>query len=124
MASSVSTNTTTTTTNNTTTGGNVPVAISEVEETVSRIRSHKGVEGVMIMTQEGAIIQSTLTEEQSITHAALLSQLTDKASSLVNILDEKDELSFLRIRSKNKEIMVAPDKEFLLVVIQNPNATE
>mmetsp|Transcript_2948 Transcript_2948/g.2848 ORF Transcript_2948/g.2848 Transcript_2948/m.2848 type:complete len:120 (-) Transcript_2948:12-371(-) len=119
MASSVSTNPSTNTGNVT-----VPVAISEVEETISRIRSHKGVEGVMIMTQEGAIIQSTLSEEQSITHAALLSQLTEKASSLVNILDENDDLTFLRIRSKNREIMVAPDKQFLLVVVQNPNVTE
>jgi dynein light chain roadblock-type len=33
-----------------------------------------------------------------------------------------DELTFLRIRSKNKEIMIAPDGDFLMVVIQNPNS--
>jgi len=36
-------------------------------------------------------------------------------------LDESDELSFFRIRSKKHEIMIAPDKEYLLVVIQDPN---
>jgi dynein light chain roadblock-type len=40
---------------------------------------------------------------------------------LVETLDPKDELSFLRIRSKNREIMVAPDKEYILIVIQNPH---
>ncbi len=72
----------------------------------------------------GAIIQSSLTKEQSTTHAALLSQLTTKASTIVQTLDVDDELTFLRLRSKNKEIMVAPDKEFLMVVIQNPNSMD
>ena len=79
---------------------------------------------ILFFFEKGAIIQSTLTEEQSITHAALLSQLTEKASNFVNILDENDELTFLRIRSKNKEVMVAPDKQFLLVVIQNPHISD
>lgn len=108
----------------TSTHGAAPAAISEIEETMARIRSHKGVEGILIMTKEGSIIQSSLTEEQSITHAALLSQLSLKASSLVETLDVNDELTFLRIRSKKKEIMISPDKDYLLVVIQNPNATE
>ena len=36
--------------------------------------------------------------------------------------NNRDELTFLRIRSKKKEILIAPDNEFLMVVIQNPNA--
>ncbi len=43
---------------------------------------------------------------------------------LVTSLEPDDELTFLRIRSNKKEIMVAPDKEFLMLVIQNPNAVE
>ena len=74
------------------------------------------------ITHTGAIIQSSLTEEQSKTHAALISQLTQKASLLISTLDPDDELNFIRIRSKKKEIMVAPDKEFLMMVIQNPSA--
>ena len=35
-------------------------------------------------------------------------------------LDEGDELAFLRVRSKKHEIMIAPDKDYILVVIQNP----
>lgn len=105
-------------------GGRVGSNAAEVEETLARIRSHRGVEGVLIMNKDGATIQSTLSEEQTTAHAALLSQLTKKASILVETLDEGDELTFLRIRSKHREIMVSPDKEFLLVVIQNPHASE
>eukprot|EP00566_Odontella_aurita_P026006 CAMPEP_0113525268 /NCGR_PEP_ID=MMETSP0015_2-20120614/62_1 /TAXON_ID=2838 /ORGANISM="Odontella" /LENGTH=114 /DNA_ID=CAMNT_0000423405 /DNA_START=18 /DNA_END=362 /DNA_ORIENTATION=+ /assembly_acc=CAM_ASM_000160 len=105
-------------------GGRGGSSTAEVEETLARIRSHRGVEGVLIMNKDGATVQSTLSEEQTTVHAALLSQLTAKAASLVETIDEGDELTFLRIRSKNREIMVSPDKEFLLVVIQDPHASE
>lgn len=36
----------------------------------------------------------------------------------------QNDLTFLRIRSKKHEIMVAPDKDYLLIVIQNPNAAD
>ena len=130
---------------------------AEMEETIARISSHKGVEGVMIMSKEGivaccgflaaincssqrqllvfmslhlrttsvtmsinlkylsllslshnvgAIIQSTLDEDSAKTHSAALSELTAKASHIVGLLNRDDELTFLRIRSKQREIMV------------------
>ncbi len=54
----------------------------------------------------GAIIQSTLDEDKAKTHAAAISDLTGKASHLVGLLNRDDELTFLRIRSKQREIMV------------------
>lgn len=53
-------------------------------------------------------------------YAGLISSLADKARSVVRDLDPTNELTFLRIRSKKHEIMVAPDKEFILIVVQNP----
>ena len=41
--------------------------------------------------------------------------------SRVAALCVQNDLTFLRIRSKKHEIMVAPDKDFLLVVIQDPS---
>lgn len=72
----------------------------------------------------GVTIETTLSEEQTAAHAALISQLADKAASLVETLDMDDQLNFLRIRSHKREIMVSPDKDYLLIVIQNPHATE
>jgi dynein light chain roadblock-type len=54
-------------------------------------------------------------------YAALITQLATKASSVVRTMDASDDLTFLRIRSKQHEILVAPDKEYSLIVIQNPN---
>ena len=39
-------------------------------------------------------------------------------------LDPQNDLTFLRVRTKKHEIMIAPDKDFILVVVQNPNTAE
>lgn len=39
---------------------------------------------------------------------------------MVRDLDPTNDLSFLRLKSKLNEILVAPDKDFLLIVIQGP----
>jgi dynein light chain roadblock-type len=103
-------------------------ARSEIEETLTRIKSHKGVEGILIMNKvTGMIIKSTLTEDQSKTHASFISSLSERCDLMIPTLEDEDhddELQFLRIRTRKKEIMVATEGEFLLVVIQNPNAVE
>ncbi|XP_043788073.1 dynein light chain roadblock-type 2 isoform X1 [Apis laboriosa] len=92
----------------------------EVEETMKRIQSHKGVVGTIVVNGEGIPIKSTLDNTTTVQYAGLISQLSDKARSVVRDLDPTNDLTFLRIRSKKHEIMVAPDKEFILIVIQNP----
>ena len=52
-------------------------------------------------------------------YTALLSQLALKAGNVVRCLDETDDLTFFRIRSRKHEIMIAPDPEYLLIVIQS-----
>ena len=54
--------------------------------------------------------------------AVLLMSRDTQASGIVRTLDETDSLTFLRLRSQKHEIMVAPDKDFTLIVVQNPNA--
>ena len=66
-------------------------------------------------------MKSTLDNTTTVQYAGLISQLADKARSVVRDLDPTNDLTFLRIRSKKHEIMVAPDKDFLLLVIQNPS---
>jgi len=96
--------------------------MSEIEETIERIRGHKGVEGVIIVNSEGIPIRPSKGMDEELTHkyAANLSALVSKARSAIRDIDPQNDLSFLRIRSKKHEIMVAPDKDFLLIVIQDP----
>lgn len=92
----------------------------EVEDTMKRIQSHKGVVGTLVVNSEGIPIKSTMDNTTTVQYAGLISQLADKARSITRDLDPTDDLTFLRIRSKKHEVMVAPDKEFILIVVQNP----
>jgi len=87
---------------------------------MKRIQSHKGVVGTIVVNSEGIPIKSTLDNTTTVQYAGLISQLSDKARSVVRDLDPTNDLTFLRIRSKKHEVMVAPDKEFILIVVQNP----
>eukprot|EP00602_Paraphysomonas_sp_CaronLab_P006801 CAMPEP_0185020878 /NCGR_PEP_ID=MMETSP1103-20130426/3526_1 /TAXON_ID=36769 /ORGANISM="Paraphysomonas bandaiensis, Strain Caron Lab Isolate" /LENGTH=75 /DNA_ID=CAMNT_0027552053 /DNA_START=162 /DNA_END=389 /DNA_ORIENTATION=- len=73
------------------------------------------------MNTEGIPIRSNFSPEETENYASLVSQLSLKAAGVVRTLDESDELAFLRVRSKKHEIMIAPDKDYVLVVVQTPN---
>ncbi|CAH4035385.1 dynein light chain roadblock-type 2 [Pieris brassicae] len=93
---------------------------NEAEETIRKLSMHKGVVGVVVVNGEGIPIKSTLDNHISVQYAGLLSSLVDKAKSVVRDLDPTNDLTFLRIRSKKSEVMVAPDKDFVLIVVQTP----
>ncbi|MCP9262056.1 ATPase family AAA domain-containing protein 3 [Dirofilaria immitis] len=89
-------------------------AMTEVEETLKRIQSQKNVAGVIVMDSSGRAIRSTLDDEVTQQHCILLHQLCDKSKSVIRELDGSNDLTFLRLRTRKHEIMIAPDKDFLL----------
>ncbi|BES99738.1 Robl_LC7 [Nesidiocoris tenuis] len=93
---------------------------SEVDDTLKRIQSHKGVVGIIVINSDGVPIKSTLDNTTTVQYAALMTQLCDKSRSAIRDLDPTNDLTFLRLRSKKHEIMIAPDKDFILIVIQAP----
>ncbi|XP_053309054.1 dynein light chain roadblock-type 1 [Spea bombifrons] len=94
--------------------------MADVEETLKRIQSQKGVQGIIIVNSEGIPIKSTMDNPSTVQYAGLMHQLVMKARSSVRDIDAQNDLTFLRIRSKKNEIMVAPDKDYFLIVIQQP----
>lgn len=50
----------------------------------------------------------------------LVSSLATRAKSIIRDLDPTNELTYLRIKSKKHEVLVAPDEEYILIVVQNP----
>jgi len=39
---------------------------------------------------------------------------------MIRDLDPTNDLSFLRIKTKNEEILVTPDKDYMLIAVQGP----
>ena len=97
-----------------------PSEMAEVEETLKRLQSQKGVQGIIVVNTEGIPIKSTMDNPTTTQYANLMHNFILKARSTVREIDPQNDLTFLRIRSKKNEIMVAPDKDYFLIVIQNP----
>ena len=51
--------------------------------------------------------------------AKAIPQLGREAKSLIRQLDSKNDLTFLRVRTSAHEILIAPDKDYYLCVLQN-----
>lgn len=94
---------------------------TEVDEVIKRISTRKGVEGIVVVNAEGIPIRTTLDEEQSTVYAGICATLAMKARMLVTSVDSSDELRMIRFRSKKHELLIAPDRSYLMIVIQNPS---
>ncbi len=50
-----------------------------------------------------------------------LAQLSVLARDMVRDLDQTNDLTFVRISCKKFEFMIAPDKNYFLIVVQEPD---
>uniref|UniRef100_A0A7S3FYV2 Roadblock/LAMTOR2 domain-containing protein n=1 Tax=Strombidium rassoulzadegani TaxID=1082188 RepID=A0A7S3FYV2_9SPIT len=104
--------------------------MSEVENRIARIQQHKGVKGLLIVTYKDdkdsgipQFVKNTFTKDQETlaqNYGVKLSSLARQARYLVRDLDPSNDLTFLRITCKKYEMMIAPDKDYFLIVIQSP----
>ena len=80
--------------------------------------------GCVIVDDEGETLRTTMNAEDTERHVANLPNLAEMARSMVRDLDPLNDLEFLRVRTKNHEIMVSSNAEFTLIVIQDPHYEE
>ncbi|GMI06902.1 hypothetical protein TrLO_g13164 [Triparma laevis f. longispina] len=94
--------------------------MSEVEETLERVKVQAGVEGYLIADQDGTVLRRfpSMSQELAEAYAEAMKHLSKKSRNVVRDLDPKNELKYLRIRAKKHEVLVAFDKEFLVIIIQ------
>jgi len=67
--------------------------------------------------KKGGFVRSTIDNSTTMSLTGLIRTLSDKAKSCVRDLDPQNDLTFLRIRTKKQEILVAPGK-ILIIVLQ------
>ncbi len=71
----------------------------------------------------GGFVRSTIDNSTTMSLTSLIRTLSDKAKSCVRDLDPQNDLTFLRIRTKKQEILVAPGKNlkfnfFVLILLK------
>lgn len=69
----------------------------------------------------GVAVRTTMDATITNQYCAVISRLADQARSTIRDLDPTNDITFLRLRSKKNEVLIAPDREFNLVVIQSPH---
>jgi len=95
----------------------------DVEDTIERIKTHKGVDGVIVATSEGIPVRYAkgMDEELINNYAQKVSTLLAQTRAVIKDLDNSDDLSFLRMRTKVHELLIAPGGDYMLIVIQDPS---
>ncbi|MCO5557974.1 hypothetical protein L7F22_011548 [Adiantum nelumboides] len=91
----------------------------EVEETFKRVASHKGVLGTMIMSSMGIPLKSTMDAPTTLKHAVFLGPLAAKAKHMLHSIDASQELTLLRARSIDREVIIVPQDDFVIIILQN-----
>ena len=92
----------------------------EVKDVLKRIEEHPNVTGVIIAEKEGQqAIHSTLDTMETAYYIKHCSTLTGIARGAIRETDPTNDLQFFRIRTKKYEILLAPENNYLLIVLQN-----
>ncbi|MFX1474867.1 MAG: roadblock/LC7 domain-containing protein [Promethearchaeota archaeon] len=93
-----------------------------LKDTLKRLEAHEGVRGVIITNMEGLPIKSTLGAEKTEIIAALITSLIGKAKRVVDELGEElgaNSMNFLTISTPESEIMVAPEEDYILILLKS-----
>ena len=86
---------------------------------MERIKSHYSeVIGIIICNYSGISVKITMTAQETQKYSRLISGLTERARSMIREFDCDNDLIFLRVRTSKNEVMIAPDHDYLLIVIQ------
>ena len=96
---------------------NLPLNITE--QKFQELSSAKNVIGVMILNLDGAPIKSSLDQQSTTTYSELVYNLVKKTRELIQVADATNDTKFLRLTTKRNEIMISPDVQYTLVVIQH-----
>eukprot|EP01060_Flectonema_neradi_P039078 TRINITY_DN846_c0_g1_i2.p1 TRINITY_DN846_c0_g1~~TRINITY_DN846_c0_g1_i2.p1 ORF type:complete len:155 (+),score=30.48 TRINITY_DN846_c0_g1_i2:53-517(+) len=97
-----------------------------VDATLQRMAHHKGVLGLLVVSPKDGNVWKTclppsspFDEKKLGIHAEKLHAFVSLTRSIVRTLDVHNELLFLRLRSKKHEFIISPEKEFVVIVIQD-----
>ncbi|EDW53980.1 dynein light chain roadblock-type 1 [Drosophila sechellia] len=93
---------------------------AEVEELLKRFQSMKNVTGIVVVDNDGIPIKTTLEYNLTLHYAALMQTVREKARQVVLDLDATNEFTFLRLRTEQNEVLLCPQEDYFIMVIQSP----
>ncbi|MBN1330494.1 MAG: roadblock/LC7 domain-containing protein [Candidatus Heimdallarchaeota archaeon] len=94
------------------------ISQKQFQATLKKLSGFEGVRGVIITNNEGLPLSSDIDPDKTESVAALVSSLVGKATQTVEQLEE-GELNFFTIDTTNGEILVAPENDYILIVLKD-----
>ncbi|XP_068159460.1 dynein light chain roadblock-type 2 [Drosophila tropicalis] len=94
---------------------------AEIEEIMKRFQNYPNVVGIIIVDLFAIPIKTTLDYNLTVHYATLVSNLLSKASKMVHSLDMTNELTSIRLRTSKHEVIIVPEENFFIIVLQNPS---
>ena len=94
-------------------------SVSPTEATLQRIQDNPSVEGFLVVDPKGIVKRSSVDLAHAGSYKAAARKLVSAAQYTIKNLDPRDELKFVRVRTRSSEIMLGPENGDTLVVIQN-----
>ena len=89
------------------------------EQKFQELSSAKNVIGVIVLNADGAPIKSSLDQQSTSTYSELVYNLVKKTRELIQVADATNDAKFLRLTTKRNEIMISPDGQYTLVIVQH-----
>lgn len=73
-----------------------------------------------LLPAQGVILRHSkgFTQDEAADFSGQLMELTQKAQHVVRDLEPRNELELFRVRGKEREILVAPGADFLVLILQ------
>lgn len=96
------------------------MAVNEAEETFKRLAALPGVQGILVINGDGNPVRTSFNQARTALYVSLVHSFLLKTKSFIKEIDSTNDLTFIRLRSHKDEILIAPDREYALIVVQRP----
>ena len=96
-----------------------PGTSAEIESILKGLQGQPGVLGTIVLKTNGLPYKTSFKEAETIHYAGLVTEFTKKAKASLEGVLSNDPISSIRIRSHKNEIIIVPDNDLILVVVQD-----
>ncbi|KAH8298107.1 hypothetical protein KR018_006907, partial [Drosophila ironensis] len=95
-----------------------------VQETFDRLVQLPAVTGAILVDGNGVPVRTNLNPADSQMYANRMGQLVATANSMVRDMEPSDNLSYVRLRTRRQELMVATENQHTIIVIQDAQSLD
>ncbi|KAI0246349.1 hypothetical protein BJV78DRAFT_168886 [Lactifluus subvellereus] len=101
----------------------------ELEQTLALLSSHRSVLGYLLLSRgqpvsiirhSGVVFEGDHGKKYATAIGKMIEGVQSALEEVSGEVNEGDEIRFMRIRTKRHEIMISPDKRYLLAVLHDP----